>query len=64
MPLRKKKRFRIRQEIERPKIDTALARWTEKYCPNGCGAKMRTDGTYLWCSLVGGCKLITKVEKC
>lgn len=32
--------------------DNASARWLEKYCPCGCGCKLRTDGKWTWCSFV------------
>lgn len=37
--------------------------WTDKYCPNGCGCKLRTDGKEEWCSSVGPCNYVREIKK-
>lgn len=40
----------------------ALARWLDKYCPKGCGCKLRTDGSKVWCSYIN-CTYYTSLKR-
>lgn len=54
MPLLKKKPVLVG--------NNAAAVWVMKYCPCGCGCKLRSDGRVTWCSYVN-CRYIREATK-